>query len=321
MGSNMAIEPYRKEHYQGVVECLRRNFKWMGETTPQVVGEWVDPILSYKWLGCTQVLEDEYPYSHGAVLMDNETVVGYFGMIAAKRQIRGESFVCVAPTTWALDEEYRFGFANIINNLLTWDHLFLELTPRDSVELTLKYLYKFRELSTIQYRLLPIPCHKDDLEVKWIDRPDEIQYETIKTEYEDHKGFYGIRLVEFRAASTDQKGYVFYKVYDEADRGIRLLKIDNTGLFANVCHELIWKIYAKEKLEGLSGAEADGLALSNMYDKKRVCVECDEMITDGHELVFPYLKKSKVTRLIRSKQGVVPEDLLYTEMALLSYGL
>ena len=317
--ADMRLESYTEKYHHGVIECLRRNFGWMGEATEDEVSGWASPILSYKWSAETDVTDDEYKYRHGAVLLDGERVVGYFGMILARRGDGSSSYLLGSPTTWVIDEDYRFHFFDIVGKILDDSVRWIELTPRKSVAESLKKLYGFEHFGFKQFRLIPFPVEKDDYEVNLVKNASEIRDEIIKREFVDHSTLSGIRLIRIICKQTNEESFVFYKVFDEDSTRIRILKITDPVMFAKGCSEIIWKIYKSEFYPDLGGSDVLVKIMDGLYNREKLCVECDDFLLKGQELVHALIKEKDVTRLCRLMNANEDIDLLYTESALLDY--
>lgn len=315
----MILVQYEEKYHHGVIECLRRNFGWMGETTEDEVSGWAFPILSYKWSAETDVTDDEYKYRHGAVLLDAERVVGYFGMIFARRGDGSSSYLWGSPTTWVIDEDYRFHFFDIVGKILDDSVRWIELTPRQSVAESLKVLYGFHQFGYKQFRLIPIPVERNDYEVNLVEDSSEIRNKIIRREFFDHSALSGIRLIRIICKQTNEESFVFYKVFDEDSTRIRILKITDPVVFAKGCSEIIWKIYKSEFYPDLGGSDSLVKIMDGLYNREKLCVECDDFLLKGHALIHPLIKEKDVTRLCRPMNADSDIDLLYTESALLDY--
>jgi len=315
----MKVVPYEEKYLSGVITCLRRNFDWMGEASEDEVINWITPVLSYRWSAESEVSTDEYAFKHGAVLLDNDKVVGYFGMIMSRRSINGSSYICGSPTTWAIDEGYRFFFYEALNTILDKDVKWFEYSPRKSVAEALKLLYGFKLIGQKQFRLVPVPTDNNECEVITVEDISVIEDEIILREYIDHKDLRGIRLAMIASNHSRDNSFLFYKTFDEDSTRIRILKISRPEVFANHCSEVIWKLYNNEFYPNSKSYDVIVKIMDGLYNKEKLCVECDDFLLNGNMLNHPLIKERAVTRLCRPAESEMTADLLYTESSLLSY--
>lgn len=314
----MELLPYNESYKSQVIDCLQRNFDWMGESSFSDVEEWMEPVFNHTWNQSTSVTTEEYPYTKGAVVVEAEKVVGYLGMIVSRRGTGENSYIFASPTTWALDEEYRFYLPQISRGIFKDGICYADYTSRKSVELVLRKFFKFDKCPSRQYRLLPIPCYDDKLTVNIIDDIGLIDDIIVKKMFDDHKQFYGIYLSRFEDVNTGNNGYVFIKKYDEDSKRLRVLKIINNAIFAENAHEIIWKVYSNVFFNGKKSDEILVDIIDDMYERKKVCIECDEMMLCGNRLNYPNVKSKEMVRLWRGDNLAADKDFMYTEMAILN---
>jgi len=311
------ILPYSDAYKKGVVECLQRNYEWMGEHTVEEMMEWLSPVTEYEWIEDVPSLHDENPYRKGAVLVvDGDTVVGYLGLITSKRKSdNGKAVVYGQPTTWAIDEDYRFYLLKAMKLLISSAEVVYDFTARKSIEDTFKRIFKFDVSDSDNYLLYPIPCASDNVTIKWISSAEEIENEDIIRIYLDHSNFYGIRLIVYTDAKRGEKGYLFYKVYDENSARIRVLMIVNANLFVTECHEIIWKILKHEFYQQVGADELLCRIMQNVRDGKRICAECNQMLLRGQKINYPVMKEIASVKICNRQELV--NDYMYTEIAML----
>ena len=315
----MKVEPYEEKYLPGVIACLRRNFDWMGDASEDEVINWITPVLSYRWSAETEISSAEYAFKHGAVLLDNDNVVGYFGMIMSGRDINGFHYVSGSPTTWAIDEGYRFFFYETLNTIIDTHVKWLEYSPRKSVAEALKLLYGFKVIGLKQFRLIPLPSVDNVCDVVHVKDPSEIIDPVIRREYTDHMTIGGVKLACITSSRSDNKSFVFYKTFAEESTRIRILKISDPRVFAKHCSEIIWKLYKNEFYPESEPYDVIVKIMDDLYNKEKLCVECDDFLLNGNKLNHLLIKEKDVTRLCRPAESEMTADLLYTESALLSY--
>lgn len=115
------LVPFEEKYREGVINCLRRNYEWMGEAPTEKVEKWIEPLLTYSWIE-----KSGTGFEHGGVLLDGDEVVGFLGMIFSKRRENGYDYIYANPSTWAIDKGYRiydfsfskklYGLANVISD-------------------------------------------------------------------------------------------------------------------------------------------------------------------------------------------------------------
>lgn len=183
------LVPYEPKHRSSVVACLRRNYEWMGNAAYEKVDRWVDPILTYEW---AEPADTGYP--HGGVLLDQEDVVGFLGMIYSVRYPGGERCIYANPTTWAIDPGYRIYDFPSSDTLYGLADVIADFTAGE-VEIE-------KSLKMFGFRICDDKSHffrrtKVSGKLSCVQRnPSDIHDEILRREFEDHL-CYGVECLDF----------------------------------------------------------------------------------------------------------------------------
>lgn len=316
------IVPYEGKYKRGVIECLKRNYTWMSEVSNEYLEKWLQPITDYSWSGDREVSIIECQYKYGAIILDDDFVKGYLGMITSyQTDLNGNKYLYGSPTTWAIDEKYRIYLSKAIKKLVASVDFMTEFTARESVEAIMSQIFKFTVCENDKYLLYPCPYEGEDHCItKRINKLENIDDALIKNVYFDHSPFYGINLVKADFGESTEHSYVFYKRYDEKDARLRILYISNPQLFAAYAHEIVWDLLKKEFYNGLSLTDTFIEVMGNIRDGKMICVECSKMLLNEAKLNYPVCRNVKERILIQNSNNIDHSriDYMYSEISNLS---
>lgn len=292
----MEIEAFKDTHMSGIIDCLKRNYESFKDYSDKQLEEWIKPLISYNWID-----DIEVPYKYGMVLMNENQVVGYCGLIYSKyHEDGGEPLVYVNPTTWAIDEKYRLQVFKVTKEMLKTADVVGDFTSRKSMEEMCTKVFKYEYLDNQTIRFLPIPkviSHMKSMVIKDI---HQIHDESVKSKYLDHKK-YGVKVIRF--SRENQDCYVFYKIMHLKIKGIntkwaRILDISDNDFFAENIHGIMWKIQCTDK------------CLS----------EVDRHFIGEREFKHPLFKYSNAHRLVYELDKIKNKEkfsYLYSELAML----
>lgn len=248
----MKIVGYRDEYRSGIVDCLKRNYQSMSGKSNDELSTWIDPIVNYQWAHKFPI--ELYPYKFGMVLLnDQDSVVGYLGLIYSKQLINNEYKTVVNPTTWAIDSEYRAETFKCIYNVQQTADIVLDYTARKSLVEIFTKMFGFKNIDETGCFFLPKPCFKNSgIKVKRLHSGDQIDNEYIREVFDDHKP-YGIRC--FEVSRRNKKEYLFYKIIKRATvlkgvlplSGINVLYTSDNTFFGEYAKEIIWKMQRIER--------------------------------------------------------------------------
>ncbi len=317
---NLTIVNYEKKYLKGILACLKRNYPWMRDLNDDALYQWIAPALTYRWEKDIHI--KEYPSKYGLVLLENDNVVGFFGIILSNRYtMDGVPYVLQDGTTWCIDEGYRMYLFQVMKQIYSGSCVYYEVTARQSMEELYLHVYRFKSVNQERVRFFPVPyVGIPKIEICRIDRPEELSNQILREEYQDHLP-YGIKCVELKSGT--ETGYIFYKVLSYHGKWIRILKTVNGKLLARNVHEIVWNLHRIECFSSLS-EPADILhsILSKCAKQSWMYLECDRIFFDNEPIKYPLYDVKYVPRLMlnKSKVGNPCIDLLYTELALLDFG-
>lgn len=297
----MQVVGYSDAYKSGVLACLKRNYKWMGEKSDDELYQWLAPIVSYVWESDFPI--DQYPYKFGMVLLgENNTVVGYLGLIYSKQEIDGCLKTVVNPTTWAIDEAYRSETFRCIYSVQQTADIMVDFTARQSLLEIFTKMFHFITIDTQGCFFLPKPVlGKRHIKLKRISRAEQIENETIKTIYRHHFK-YNVKC--FMVSDGVRNEYIFYKIHKRVTvlkgfvplKGIYVLYTSDSVFFGEHAKEIIWKMQKKEK----AALKTD----SRFFN-----------IDTGNE---PNVRTFSINRLVFGAQALTEQpSLLYSELAIL----
>ena len=187
------LVPYEAGHREGVVACLRRNYEWMGNASFEKVDRWLDPILTYEW---AEPADTVYPY--GGVLLDQNDVVGFLGMIYSVRYMGGKRYIYANPTTWAIDHGYRIYDFPSSDVLYGCADIIADFTAGEvEIEKSIK-MFGFR-ICDDKSHFFRRTCAQGN--ISCVQRaPSDIRDEILRREFEDHLR-YGVECLKFNDMS------------------------------------------------------------------------------------------------------------------------
>lgn len=293
--NRLTLEPYDKVYKSQVISCIKRNFPWLGTLSTKEIGDWLENIVEYKWIDMDLI--KDIPFVHGAVVLNDGNVVGFFGLVYSQRNL-DDTVIELNTTTWVIDEEYRDSFflLKTYMKLFTKDLLVTDFSAIPSVRLMNEKfgINLVDSFSYIFFRRFLSSCKKDIVvNCNIASIPDPI----LDKELDDHKK-YGVKCAEI--LDDNRKCYLFYhivkrKYFGFNIRWIEILKCTDTDfLSANI--NIIVDVLAK--YEGLWKMRCDSHFLSGTLDYKGK-MKIDEACI----MTRPIIPKGKV-------------DYLYSEIAM-----
>ena len=248
----MKIVGYTSEHQKDVINCLKRNYKWMSEKSDSELIQWIDPIINYTWE--REFTAEQYPYKKGMVLLNDEgKTVGYLGLIYSRQLVNQKYKTIVNPTTWAIDEEYRSEIFKCIYYVQQTADIVLDFTARQSLVEIFTKMFQYQNVDTIGCFFLPKPfLGKRKIRIQEVSTSDQIENSFIRKIYDDHR-LYGIKCVG--VSDNNTKEYLFYKIIKKATvlkgilplNGIYVLYTSDNLFFGTYAREIIWKLQKKER--------------------------------------------------------------------------
>lgn len=295
---SVKIEDFAECYKTGVLNCFKRNYKWMSRISDVELECWVNPLFSYTWKESDLNIGHKY----GQVILDDDKVVGYLGYIISNRVDDGKEYKYLNASTWAIDDGYRIYLFKALKLAFKDVDVISDFSAISAVYNTLVKVFKFKQYNDRLYRCFPIPfIAKSNVKIKTISNAVEICDGVYKREYEDHQHC-GVKCLEITELKSSKKFYVFY-VNAHSKRKfifrpfwVKVLKITESSIFSRYAHEIIWHLQKSEK----------------------TYVEIDENLLDMSFFCHPWYKVKKVHSLVLDKSGIdVKPDLLYSELVLL----
>lgn len=249
--NKLNLEPYDSAYKSQVIACIKRNFPWLGTLSTKEIGDWLENIVEYKWIDMELI--NDIPFSHGAVVLNNGNVVGFFGLIYSQRNL-DDTVIELNTTTWVIDEEYRDSFflLRTYKKLFTKNLFVTDFSAIPSVR-PMNEKFGINLVDSISYRFFRhFYCNlKEDIAINF--NIDSIPDSILSKELDDHKK-YGVKCVEI--SENKRKGYLFYHVVKRKYFGfnlrwIEILKCTDTDLFSSKInkivdaltkHECLWQL-------------------------------------------------------------------------------
>lgn len=296
----MNLVGYSDKYKNEVFECLKRNFKSMCNMTYLELNDWINPLLSYTWANEFSI--DKYPFKYGVVLINNEKVVGYLGLIYSRQYICGKWKTVVNFTTWAIDKPYRIELVHCISEIQNTADVLLDFTPRKSIVNVLTQMFSYKYIDSKGYLFLPKLVLHNELKIKKIKKSREIKNENVKKIYEDHIK-YGLFCSEV-TTKNKRSEYIIYKMKKKELILKGLVPLNSINVLYT-SDNIFFGRYYKEIISKLQYIERAALKTDSRF------FSIDENMT----------KKFRVYNINRLAYGIdkinVPLSSLYTELSIL----
>ena len=252
---------FEEKHRDGVISLMMRNYESLGELSPDAVGRWIDPLLSYRW-GSDQPVN--LPYQHGMVMLADGVVTGFVGCVYSYVEEEDRRLSVCKTTTVAVDKEYRRfdpgtgvkerAIEAMYRMILDSADIVTGDTPIDKMRVFLRDVMHFSDYDTKNYKFLTIPCFGRKLRYTFAEKPEDIADEGIRAVYKDHAG-YSLRCV--RASGEEGDCCVFYRIIKKKFRKkpfdklkitfASVLEVTDHDMFGKYAHEIIWAIQKRER--------------------------------------------------------------------------
>lgn len=292
------IEGYSDKYRDGVLACLKRHYRGMAKMDDLVLYKWLSPIIQYSWQNDISI--KDCPFKYGAILLDDETVVGFLGLIYSYQEQQGNRYVYLTSTTWAVDEDYRIYLFKIIKKVYSYADVISDFSPITSIKEVLIKIFKFKYLDKSTLIFLPIPYLTfSKIKCIFIYNKNAFYDEKNKMIYENHKK-YGVKCIEIKY--RNENSCIFYTVAHKEKKGIKfnwihILYVENSNLFAKNAHEIIWRLQKKE----------------------HAFLNCDKRFFGNNNICYPKYWTKSADRLYLNKmmKNEIKVDLLYSEYAML----
>lgn len=297
----MIIKGYSDDYKEGVLACLKRNYGWMRAKSDKELLHWLQPIISYSW--AEDFANEDCPYKYGMVLINDDTVVGYLGLIYSRQFIDDTWKTVVNPTTWAIDKEYRSETFKCIYMVQQTADIVIDYTARQSLVEIFTKMFNYKNIDKFGCFFLPKLFYfgKRHIKIKKLISSIQIENEHIKKIYDDHIA-YNIKCME--VSDGNQKEYVFYKIHEKATvlkklvplDGIYVLYTSDSSFFGKYAKEIIYKM---QKIE-------------------HAALKTDSRFFEIDENKFKKLRTFPINRLVYCSYELIEQPAsIYSELGIL----
>lgn len=296
------LKKYDDKYLSGIIGCLRRNYNRFQCMMELDIYKFLKPLITYDF-------SEEYSYkkgNYGYVLLEEDNVVGFFGMIYYRVKSENGKFYTVSnPTTWAIDNKYRIYIFQVTELLFKETDVVIDATPSYKELMIEKKMFKFEDLSLKKLRFYDMKMLGNlNCDIKKIHSPCDITNKDVSKRYQDNVE-YQIKCIEVTPPNGN-KCYIMYstvfaKKHSGQDKDIikliRVLSVSDYKIFNDLFLVIFNYMKTNENVELL---------------------ECDSMFIKNREIYNLEHEEWQYTRIIRynNKCDVDNWDLLYTEIAL-----
>lgn len=297
---NIELKQYSSLYLNGVIKCLKRNYNRFNNMMDLDVYKFLKPLITYSF-------SEEYSYNkgnYGYVLLANNNVVGFFGMIYYRVKSEKNYYTVANPTTWAIDDGYRMYIFQVTEKLFSDTDVIIDATP-SYTELTIETkMFGFNTLSQNKVRFFEEDISKYNYRIKRMEAPYEFEDNNLYKRFLDNIS-YDIKSAEI-INKSGEKSYVIYQVVyakehlegcDEVCKLARILSVSNRYIFNDAFMNVFGYIKQIEDIEAL---------------------ECDSMFIDNDSIYELPHEEKQFTRIIKYNKECDFKnwDLLYTEITL-----
>lgn len=206
--SSIELKKYSDKYLSGIISCLKRNYSRFGCMHDLDVYKFIKPLITYDF-------SEEYSYKkgdYGYVLLEEDNVVGFFGMIYYRVKSKNGKIYSVAnPTTWAIDNKYRIYIFQVTELLCKETDVVIDVTPSYKELIIEKNMFGFQDLSLkkIRFFSMKIVDGKKCFIKKVNSSSDIIDKEVCKKYLDNVK--YEIKCIEM-VNEINRRCYVMYNI-------------------------------------------------------------------------------------------------------------
>lgn len=191
-----------------VIDLCLRNFNNKPLKTASEWDQIIETITEYQWIN--EINADEYPYRSGMVLLsEDETIVGYMGLIYSKQIFEKHCYTVVCATTLVIDKMYSFYMLQMILKMHELADIVLDLSPIKPLRAVLKDRLNYTSIEDQYYSFYPLPSFiKKGTHLYMIKNPDELDNNEVKNMFADHVK-YGAKCLCVERGNNKQ--YIIFK--------------------------------------------------------------------------------------------------------------
>lgn len=243
----MEIIGYQPGYKDQVIACLKRNFSSMKNLSYEYMESWIKPLTEYFWVEDIPI--KDFPYKYGMLLLEDNRVVGYCGLIYSYIYANDNRYVYVNTSTWAIDSEFRIYVLKATKEMMKTADVISDFSAIDSMEEMNVKMFKYEYIDTEICKYIPVPSFSKRLHKKYINQAEQIEDQNNRRKYIDHSK-YNERCVEFSKGM--RKCYIFYKITRSKIKNIKnvpyvqIHNISDSYFFSEFAHEIIWYLQKKE---------------------------------------------------------------------------
>lgn len=297
----LSLEEYTEEYREAVLLCLRKNFKWLNNLNDEKLNKWFDKIVKYEWIEKDDI--KQLPYYHGAVVLDeNRKVVGFLGIIYAKRNIEQKNLIELNTTTWVIDEEKRdiFFLMNVCSGLYKKGLYITDFSAIPAMQ-KLNERFKINCIDKQSYFCLRRLLKKNN-KLKYEICTHEFVFDdtVVEKEYRDHEK-YGIKCIKVFSNDIESQ-YIFYHLVHRMVLGmkfkwIQILKISDEIFFYEHFENIVNLITEIEKV---------------------IVLQCDSHFLKCEPRYGGWIRKKEISIMAKSENisDLSKVDYLYTELCM-----
>jgi len=265
----MEYLPYNELFLPGIIKCLR-GFPELNIMTDNDLEEWFRPLISYSWKD--DIDEDQFPYKYGIVLVEDEQVVGYCGLIYSYRSVGGQKKVCVNTTTWIIEPPYRLAVFSLLSMIVQTADIIIDYSPSKEMAIINEKMFGFEYVDSKAYKLFT----PDSVRINILERMTSYQdIEEKMPEYfdriRDHIK-YGCKYI-YLNVDGEQMLVCYYvtrerKGKDKRNKWAQIIDVNEKDIFTKYVNEVVTAIYQLEKVHVL----CDSRFLGNIdfYKEKEI---------------------------------------------------
>lgn len=205
---SVELKRYNDKYLSGIISCLKRNYSRFECMMDLDVYKFLKPLVTYDF-------SEEYSYKkgeYGYVLLEEENVVGFFGMIYYRiKSETGEFYTVANPTTWAIDNKYRIYIFRVTELLFKETDIIIDATPSYKELMIEKKMFSFKDLSQKKIRFFDMELvDKEKCYINKVRKSSDITENEVYKKYLDNVA-YEVKCIEILNA-INEKCYVMYNI-------------------------------------------------------------------------------------------------------------
>ena len=232
---------YSEEYREQTLAYLTTSHPYLCHKSYDEVIAWLNTRVRYNWTNDVSITD--FPFKYGVLIMDNDTVVGYLGLIYSYINSNELPKVYVNFRSWSIDKKYGFYLYPAMTQIIETADIIGEFTPSSTIREICVKMYHFKPLDSSILKFYPTPTKLKCISYQEIYNPDKITNPKTRNEYVDHLR-YGIKCLEI--TFNDGMLYILFKRERARAKKIlpahlaTILQLSNIDLFHKHYKESIW---------------------------------------------------------------------------------